>query len=127
MPYKLDKLAPNLVKLTFIGDFDDDDAVKHVVDMDPILDAAWGAGMSVDILADAHQLGKISARARRVFAERNGDPRIGRTAILGINRFLQVLIHFIVTASGRDNLQAFHSEAEALAWLHEENGETAEA
>lgn len=116
MPYKLQSIQTDILKIEFIGDMTDEDVAQNSTDIDPYLENV-SVEKPLNFLIDASRMGKMSAGTRRVFTERNKNPLVGSTAIYGLNRALKVLGHFIITASGRENIHFFDSETEALAWL----------
>jgi hypothetical protein len=118
MPQQVTLIAANIVKIEFIGDVTDDDALQNADQIDQFI-ANLPADERLHFLVDATRIGKISTRARHVFTERNKNPRVGHTAIFGVNRALKVLGVFIAKASKRDNLHFVNDEAEGLAWLQE--------
>ncbi len=68
-------------------------------------------------LLDATELEQVSPNVRRAVNDFVKDPRFGKTAVLGTNRFVKVLIDFVLRASGRDHMHYFTDKAQALAWL----------
>ncbi len=118
MGQEVNLIAANIVKIEFIGDVTDEDAVQNSDQIDQYM-ADLPAGEALHFLVDATRMGKISTKARHVFTERNKNPRVGNTAIYGVNRALKVLGVFIAKASNRDNLRFFNDEPEGLAWLQE--------
>jgi hypothetical protein len=83
------------------------------------LDAATRE-MPLRTLTIAHQSGaKLPPRTRKIFAELNHDPRLGKSATLGLNRYTRVLVAFVLKATGRDNIRFFDTAEEALTWLRE--------
>jgi len=117
MPYKIEQINKNIVSLELINDFTAEDAVNHAFDMDPILNRLGEAGVKAQFLVLTENLGKVSLEGRRAFSERNGDPRIGNTAVIGVNRFLKIVAQFITVASGKNNIRFFDDKEKALEWL----------
>ena len=64
--------------------------------------------------------GKLPPAVRKAFADLNRDPRLGKSATLNVNRYIRVLVGFVLRATGRTNIRFFDIEEEALAWLREE-------
>lgn len=121
MSYKIQKLTSQIIVLEFIGDFTAEDAVNHVLDMDPLLDQIGSSGDTAKFLIRTANLGAISLEGRRSFAKRNRDSRVGKTAVLGVNRFLKIVAQFITVASGKNNIRFFDDEENALKWLENSN------
>lgn len=116
MPYQVKQIEDDIIQLTFSGYIDDEDAVNHARELDEYL-AEASEQNPTHFLIITHDMGKISARARQSFAQRNQETRIGKSAVVGANRILRVLSIFILKASGRDNIRLFDDEKEALSWL----------
>ena len=121
MGYSIEKLGENIIKFEMIGDFTAEDAQNHADQMDPILSELAQNGQQAQFLIYTEQLKKISVEGRRSFSERNGDDRIGKTAVIGVNRFLKVIARFIMVASGKNNIRFFDIEddIDAIKWLKE--------
>jgi len=119
MGYKIESLSDNIISIRFLGDFTKEDAFEQAEEMDPILDQVHALGEQVHFLVHTEEMGKILVEGRRSFSERNGDPRIGKTAVIGVNQFLKIIARFIVVASGKDNIRFFNvgDDQEALEWL----------
>jgi hypothetical protein len=56
---------------------------------------------------------------RKAFFDLNSDPRLGKSATVGVDRYTRVLLDFMLKATKRDNIRLFDTEEEALAWLKE--------
>ncbi|MFK7801728.1 MAG: STAS/SEC14 domain-containing protein [Anaerolineae bacterium] len=126
MGYQIQQISDHIVALDLIGDFSAEDATNHVLEMDPILERICKDGEKVHFLVRTVELGKISLEGRRSFGERNGDARVGSTAVVGVNRFLKVVAQFIMVASGKQNIRFFDAadEASALGWLNSQTNST---
>jgi len=126
MGYKVQQISENIISLDLIGDFSAEDATNHVLEMDPILERLSASGNQVHFLVSTAELGKISLEGRRSFGERNGDPRLGSTAVVGVNRFLKIVAQFVMVASGKQNIRFFDAadEVSALNWLKSQNNST---
>ena len=121
MGYSINRLDGNIIKFEMLGDFTAEDAKNHADEMDPILNELAQNGQKAQFLIYTEQLKKISVEGRRSFSERNGDDRIGKTAVVGVNRFLKVIARFIMVASGKSNIKFFDLEddLDAIEWLKE--------
>lgn len=120
MAQQINLIAENIVKIAFIGDVTDEDAEQNSDQIDQIM-VNLPAAEPLHFLVDATRMGKISTKARHEFTERNKNPKVGNTAIYGLNRSLKVLGVFITKASKRDNIHFVNNETEGLAWLQEQN------
>ncbi len=119
MGYVIERLDDNIIKFNMFDTFTAEDAESHSLEMDPILDELAQKNKQALFLIYTSDLKKISVEGRRSFSERNGDDRIGKTAVVGVNRFLKIIARFIIVASGKDNIRFFDEpdEADAIAWL----------
>lgn len=120
MGYQIQQISENIISLDLISSFSAEDASNHALEMDPILERLCASGNKVHFLVRTVELGKISLEGRRSFGERNGDPRVGNTAVVGVNRFLKVVAQFVMVASGKQNIRFFDAadEVSALNWLN---------
>jgi hypothetical protein len=84
----------------------------------PFLQAAT-ADHPLNMIAETAKLGRLSSAARQYFTEINHDRRTGLIAILNPPRAARVLSRFINKATGRNNIQFFESEEDAVAWVRE--------
>jgi hypothetical protein len=117
MAYELSTGADGIVRATFIGDTDKDDALAYHKDLEQYMDKANEDNL-FNLIIYVDQAGKFSAEARKSFSQLNDDPRMGRIAYLGANRFIRVITNFVQKASGRNNMRFFDSEEEAVSWLN---------
>ncbi len=116
MAHQLKLESGNILRLTFIGDTDRHGAEKLLADFTPFLAQATAEKPWL-ILWDDTRGGKASADMRKVYADLNRDPRVGKVAISGALRYGHVLGDFVLKLTGRDNVRFFDNEAAALAWL----------
>lgn len=120
MPHTMSIIEPGILRVSLIGDFGGTDLQAYNQEFEQYLAKAT-VEQPLRMLVDAHQEGRMSAAARRDFAQRMQDPRMGRTAVINAKRMNRVMGTFIAKASGRtDEFQFFDSEAEAMAWLKAE-------
>ncbi|MBI3160323.1 MAG: STAS/SEC14 domain-containing protein [Chloroflexi bacterium] len=73
----------------------------------------------VNMIAETRKLGRLSSAARQYFTEINHDRRTGLMAIVNPPRAARVLSRFINKATGRNNIQFFDNEEDAIAWIRE--------
>jgi hypothetical protein len=116
MAHQMQLESGNVLRLTFIGDTDRQGAEKLVEEFQPFLEQVTAENPLL-ILWDDTRGGKASVDVRKVYAELNRDPRIGKVAIFGAKRYGRVLGEFVLKLTGRDNVRFFDGEAEARAWL----------
>jgi hypothetical protein len=105
-----------ILRVAFIGDMDREDVEAYIRDLAPFRATATEA-KPLTIIVDTSRLGKASSAARKAFIGLANDPRIGRSALIGVNRYVRVLAGFLAKAAGRENYRFFDSEEEAVAWL----------
>jgi hypothetical protein len=118
MGYELKMGDDGILRLSFIGDIGLEDVDRYAQELAPYLEAASETD-KLRMISYSGREGKFSADARRRFTEMNQDPRVGRVAVLGGNRFTRVMATIILKATGRHNIRFFDSETEALSWLNE--------
>lgn len=116
MAHQLQFASDGILRLTFIGDTDRRGAEKLVMDFAPFLEQAT-VDKPLLILWDDTRGGKASSDVRKVYADLNRDPRIGKVAIFGAQRYGRVLGEFVLKLTGRNNVRFFDNETEARAWL----------
>jgi hypothetical protein len=105
-----------LVRLAMIGNITDDDVTALVNELQPHLDNATPE-IPLRIIVYAGREERTEPAARKRFVELNKDPRIGMMAIVGGSRFNRVVATIILKATGRSIIHFYETEAEAVAWL----------
>lgn len=116
MAHQLQLEGEHVVRITFIDDTDRRGAEKLAADFGPFLAQATPENPLL-ILWDDTQGGKASSDARKVYADLNRDPRLGKVAIFGAQRYGRVLGEFVLKLTRRDNVRFFDNEVAARAWL----------
>ena len=116
MAHQFQLESEGILRLTFIGDTDRRGAAKLLEEFQPFMEQVT-AENPWRILWDDTRGGKASVDVRKVYAQLNSDPRIGKVAIFGAQRYGRVLGEFVLKLTGRDNVRFFDNEAEARAWL----------
>jgi len=101
------------------GSFSEEDLAGYLAELNSYLEPLRMDERLLSFM-DATELEHVSPSVRRAVNDFVKDPRFGKTAVLGNNRFIKVLIDFVMRASGRDHMRYFTDRAEALSWL--ENG-----
>lgn len=108
----------NILRVQFEGEIGKEEIEAFLEDYMPYLEAA-SEGNPLRVLAlPAIGSGKFSSHARKTLARLNDDPRLGKSATIGIDRYARVLVSFVLKATGRENIAFFDTEEEALAWLN---------
>ena len=120
MPYRIQMDDDGILRIDFVdGVLEREEVDDFVRDFHIHLDAATPEA-PLRTLTVAGQSGvKLSSKVRKAFSDLNGDPRLGKSATIGVDRYTRVLIGFVLKATGRDNIRFFETEAQALAWLRE--------
>ncbi len=124
MKFKLNMREENILHAEFTGDIDKEDWLAYFNEYQAFLGTATEE-RPLHCLADVSQMGKISASARKLFIDsfRNPDPRVGKTALVGVSPYVRVLTGLVLKATGRQDIRLFATEEEALAWLRGETDE----
>ena len=120
MPYQIQMGDDGILRVSF-GDtvLEREEVDDFVRDFHVYLDAATPEA-PLRTLTIAGQAGaKLSSKVRKAFSDLNGDPRLGKAATIGVDRYTRVLIGFVLKATRRDNIRLFENEEKALVWLRE--------
>jgi hypothetical protein len=116
MSYELAMTDEGILRMAFIGDVDIQDIEAAMKEAEPFLAAVPESG-AMPMLSDVSRAGKLTSDARKGLASMGTDPRMGKSAIIGVSRYQRVVASFVIKASGQDNMRFFDSEEEALVWL----------
>jgi hypothetical protein len=116
MTYELMLGEDGILRATFIGNTDKEEAEAYHKDMVQFLELS-SEEKPLHLIVYVDRAGKFSAEARKSFSRLNEDPRMGNIAYLGANRFVRVITGFVLKASGRHNMRFFDSETQAVTWL----------
>ena len=115
MAYEFSMRDDGILRITHIGDIKDEDAEPYFEDLMPFLETATEAEPLRVLRVGG---GKYSAVFRKKLVELVSNPRIGKSATVGANRYARVLGGFLLKVTGRrDDFRFFDSEEKALAWL----------
>ena len=117
MAYKLEMDQEGILRLWFEGNISTEEMEAFRADFTAFLEQSTEEKPLLVLSYSTSEAAKFSPGARKIFVQLNRDPRIGKAATLGVNRYTRVLAGFILKASGRDNVQFFDTEEEAVAWL----------
>ncbi|HOT90656.1 MAG TPA: hypothetical protein PLJ78_03575 [Anaerolineae bacterium] len=117
MPYKLTMPDDGILRINFDGALEDDEIDPFINDFMRYLEAATPTAPLRTLTISNHTGAKLAPRVRKMFATLNTDPRLGKSATIGVDRYTRVLVGFVLKATGRDNIRFFDSEEQALAWL----------
>lgn len=120
MPYRIQMGDDGILRVDFAGgSLERDEVDAFIREFTVYLDAATPEA-PLRMLTIANQSGaKLSSKTRKAFADLNSDPRLGKAATVGVDRYTRVLVGFVLKATGRDNIRFFETEEQALAWLRE--------
>jgi hypothetical protein len=119
MAHEMQMGDDGILRVKFWGDFEQADVDAYMADFQPILEQVTG---KIHFLVEVSGVGKASSGARKLFGEmfRDPDPRTGKTALLGANRYVRVVAGFVIKITSGQNMRLFDSEEKALAWLKED-------
>lgn len=119
MGYKIEPLRVDLIKVTYDHNgFSDEDAKTYRSEIEILMNNAKGQNKLLKNLIYPGPRGHISLEGREMFKELNKDPRNGNAAIIGGDRFTKMITHFILIATGQNNIRFFDNEDSALEWLN---------
>lgn len=120
MAYQIQMGDDGIVRIGFPGGVLEHDEVDDFVrEFTVYLDAATPeTPLRALIMADRPSK-KLSSKTRKALADLNCDPRLGKSATVGMDRYTRVLVGFMLKATGRDNICLFETEEKALVWLQE--------
>lgn len=116
MAHELTMNNDGILRTAISGDLDRSVIDTLQGDYQSFLEASTPAVPLNNILF-TERVGRISSTARRFFTELTNDPRFGFAAIITPPRRVRVLGKFILKATGRENINFFNNEEEALNWL----------
>lgn len=118
MSYQFEMQPDGILYVKVVGDFTDSDVEGYMQGLFSYLENR-SITVKLHSLLDASELGKVSPNVRRAVSSSLGDPRFGKTAVWGNNRFVKVLIDFLTKATGRTDMRYFTDKEVAIKWLHE--------
>ncbi|HOU12581.1 MAG TPA: hypothetical protein PKZ84_05655 [Anaerolineae bacterium] len=117
MPYQMTMREDGILKIVFEGALERNELEQFVGDFTHYLESATPEA-PLRTLTTTDQVGqKVSSVVRKAFANLNADPRLGKSATVGLDRYLRVLVGFVLKATGRNNIRFFDSEELAVVWL----------
>lgn len=118
MPYQLNERDDGILHVTLVGNVDPDEWNAYIEEYESFLESAAGTE-PVHFLVDVSEMGKASSRTRKAVVQdlRTPHSRVGKTAMVGTNRYARVLTSFLLKAVGRDDIRFFETTEEAVAWL----------
>ncbi len=117
MPYQMQMREDGILQIRFIGVLESADLPQFISEFNRYLEAATPE-KPLRTLSKADQPGmKYSPAVRKAFADMNSDPRLGKSATIGVDRYTRVLAGFVLKATGRENIRFFDAEELAVAWL----------
>lgn len=107
-----------ILRVKLWGNFSQEEAVAFRADFHRMLESA---GEEMDALLQVERFGKASAEARKIFGAmfRRPHSNTGKTALVGANQYVRIVLGFILQATGASETRLFDSEKEAVAWLRQ--------
>lgn len=118
MPYQLKMREDGILQIAFDGGLQPAELEQFVSEFTRYLESAT-PDAPLRTLTMVDQSGnKLAPAVRKTFADLNADPRLGKSATVGMDRYTRVLAGFVLKATGRNNIRFFASEELAVAWLN---------
>jgi hypothetical protein len=120
MPYQIQMGEDGILRIGFAGGILEHDEVDDFVrSFTAYLDTTTPEAPLCALMIVSQPGVKLLSKTRKALADLNLDPRLGKAATVGVDRYTRVLVGFILKATGRDNIRFFETEEKALAWLRE--------
>lgn len=116
MSFKIKMAQDGILRVQLEGDLTQGLIESFKRDYSPYVDAATPE-IPLNNIIHMENLGTISYAARQYLTDLLKDERYGMAAFINPPRKARVLGQFIQKASGRQNIQYFSDEKEALSWL----------
>ncbi len=116
MTFKINMGQDGILRITLSGDMDRVIIENLRRDYAPYVNASTPENPLRNIFTFKN-LGKLSSTARQYLTDLNKDPRYGLVAFIEPPRQARVLGRFITKATGRQNIQFFENEKQAVAWI----------
>jgi len=116
MAFKINMEQDGILRIYLEGDLTQGNVESFKREHTPYVEASTSEIPLKSILF-VDNLGRLSSSARKYLTDLNKDPRYGYAAFVQPSRRAKVLGQFIKKATGRDNIQFFNNEGEALNWM----------
>lgn len=118
MAFTLQLDDTGILQVVIDGEFTETDLHAYMMQLDEILEDV-PEGETVQSFIDTTDLGKINPNLRRSVGDFLNNPKFGKTAVLGNNRVIKVMIDFVLKASGRHHMKYFTERNKAYDWLNQ--------
>lgn len=119
MAYELYMGDDGILRTVFLSDIKPGELQAFQERALSFIKAGKESGQPLCVLVDARQAGKMDAQARKTVIGLDRENPEGKVAILGLSRYVRVIVMLVNKALGKENIQGFDTEQEALAWLKE--------
>ncbi len=121
MPFEIKMGSDGILRIIFTGDLDNTvlDTLRR--ELSPFVEASTPSKPLMNLMF-FRKFGQLSPSIRHYLSELNQDQRLGKTAFIHPPRKARVLGKFMLNASGRNNIQYFDQEGEAITWLRNQEG-----
>lgn len=120
MSYTINKDDNGILQVVISGDFTEEELITYMHDISEIM-ADLPEDEKIQTFIDTTELGRVNPNLRRSVGDFLDDQRFGKTAVLGSNRVVKVMIDFVLKASGRQHMKYFTDRNEAETWLLDSN------
>lgn len=121
MAYDIRLSDDGILRVAFVGDLTKESMEAYVVAAMPYVKTVEASGNPVLIIVDTSRAGKVNSAARKALTELGGKPKQVKVAVLGVTRYVRVLVGFLDKVRGDGHVHMFGSEEEAIAWLKAES------
>ena len=103
-----------LIRVKVRGDFEEKDAHEF---SEALVEKWKRLPDQVCVLNDIREAGNVTLQARTILIKLNKNNKIVRQAFVGTKTFTKVIVNFIASFTGTNNVKFFDSEQAALSWL----------
>ncbi len=120
MAHEIRRGDDRIVRVSFIGDLTREGWEAYRKEIEPLEKSNRESGKPFLLIVNTSRAGKVSSVARRGMAEMGGRTEPVKVAVVGMSRYVRVLVGFLKKARGQGYIHMFDSEEKAVAWLKEE-------
>jgi hypothetical protein len=120
MAHEICKGDDGIIRISFIGDLTKEGWEAYLKEIEPLEKTSRESGNPFLLMVNTSRAGKVSSVARRGMAAMGGRSEPVRVAVVGMSRYVRVLVGFLKKARGQGYVHMFDSEEKAAAWLKEE-------
>ncbi len=117
MPFEIKMGSDGILRIELSGDLDQTILETFRRELTPYVEASTPSKPLKNIVY-FKQIGALAPAIRHYLIDLNRDQRLGQTAYIHPPAKARVLGRFILNATGRDHIEYFEQEQEAVKWLH---------